>query len=33
MHHNLEMSIGEPLKFKMGGSVLVLSKCMENPAE
>ena len=28
MHHNLEISTGDPLKYKMGNSILILSICL-----
>ena len=29
MHHNLDISICVPLKYKMGDCILILSKCIK----
>ena len=33
IHHNLEYSICDQLKFKVGNPILIVSICIENPSE
>ena len=33
MHHNLEISACDPLKYKMGNSILILPTCLGKPSE